>query len=114
MRVFGWEPSDWTDGRVDITQLIHPEDIATVFAARQESIPKGQRSHAYFYRLLTPNYGYVWVYDRQVFTGKSVLDVGVVFGLSTDMTPFIEKGLIQPKAASWGLDVPDFPHFVVS
>ncbi len=114
VRVFGWEPSDWTEGRVDIAKLIHPEDIPTIFAARQESIQKGQRSHGYFFRVNTPTDGYIWLYDRQIFTGKSVVDAGIVIGLSTDMTPFIQSGLIQPKAASWGLDIPDFPYFVVS
>ncbi len=67
IRSLGYRPSDFTDGHISITTLIHPEDFTSTWAESLDQIQTGTHRLERKYRFITTRGESRLVLDRCVF-----------------------------------------------
>jgi diguanylate cyclase (GGDEF)-like protein/PAS domain S-box-containing protein len=60
---FGYQPSDFTSGRLQYLDVIHPGDLARVVAEDMQFSVSGVPNFEQYYRIRTADGDYRWVYD---------------------------------------------------
>jgi DNA-binding CsgD family transcriptional regulator len=71
IRSIGYRPSDFTDGHIPITSLVHPEDFASIWADSLQQIKSGTHRLERKYRLITTRGESRIVLDRCVYEEAS-------------------------------------------
>lgn len=85
--VLGYKPSDFYESRITYDMIIHPEDLDTHRAERNEAV-HSNRSHVAYspYRLIGKNNSIVWVKDFATFIKNEKGEITEILGYFVDMT----------------------------
>ena len=89
---FGYEPEDFTSGRVPYLDFIHPDDRERVVREVEQNTQRGARSFEQDYRILGGDGEVRWVYD---FTVVSRDDKGRVTGYDGYVLDMTERRLAE-------------------
>lgn len=86
-QIFGWDPDEPVDGKVDWSRFIHPDDLARVTATLQAYVKGETPVYETEYRQATKQGGWKWVLTRGVVVARNEQGKPVtIVGTTSDIT----------------------------
>jgi diguanylate cyclase (GGDEF)-like protein/PAS domain S-box-containing protein len=86
-QIFGWDPDEPIDGKVDWSQFIHPDDLPRVTATLQAYVRGETPLYETEYRQATKQDGWKWVLTRGVVVARNERGKPVtIVGTTSDIT----------------------------
>lgn len=86
VRSLGYRPTDFTEGHISLTSLIHPEDFATIWSDSLDQIKKGTNRLERKYRLITSRGEPRLILDRCIYEEASPDQPATISVFAFDIT----------------------------
>ncbi|MBI5707888.1 MAG: PAS domain-containing protein [Armatimonadetes bacterium] len=95
----GWSDEDFTSGKIQVLDLMHPEDLPIVIAGMESHAKAGREFSSFQYRFREPEGGYRWELDavRTHYAADGSVESYTV--VTTNITDLVESGKWPTKSA---------------